>query len=396
MKILEGVKVVEFATHVVVPAATRVMAEWGAEVIKIERPKGDRWRNYRYGCPGDLTFSVLSSGKKMTSLNMKTPEGKEALYRMLEDADVFCTNVRPAAVKRLGLDYDAIHARFPGVVYCDFNGYGHEGPWSNWPGYDSVSFWSGSGILGDLCYEGEVPATSPTAVGDMATSSAVLSGILGALYHKKCTGEGTYVTSSLYASGIWCNFAAVVATQDGYDVNKYPRRRDGHKNALAGVFQCGDGRWLLCGGNDTNYDRCMEALGLAHMMETEEYATFKDMTQRGHEFRAWLKEYFKTKPAHEWAKLLNEKSVGSQVMATANEITKSEQAWANDYLNWVEFPDGGRAVLPKPPVHFPRMEPVATKAAGKLGADTSTVLKEHGFTDEEIQNMFKNGVAFGE
>ena len=111
MRLLEGVKVVEFASHVVVPAATRVMAEWGAEVIKIERPEGDRWRNYSYGCPGEFTYTVLSSGKRMTSLNMKAPEGREALYRMLKDADVFCTNVRPAAVKRLGLDYDTIHAR---------------------------------------------------------------------------------------------------------------------------------------------------------------------------------------------------------------------------------------------------------------------------------------------
>jgi len=119
------------------------------------------------------------------------------------------------------------------------------------------------------------------------------------------------------------------------------------------------------------------------------------MVKRGDEFRAWLQEYFKTKPAHEWAKMLNGQSVGAQVMATANDISKSEQAWANDYLNWVEFPDGKRAVLPKPPVHFPRSEPVATKPAGALGADTSSVLKEHGFTDEEIENMFQNGVAFG-
>ena len=395
MRLLEGVKVVEFASHVVVPAATRVMAEWGAEVIKIERPEGDRWRNYSYGCPGEFTYTVLSSGKRMTSLNMKAPEGREALYRMLKDADVFCTNVRPAAVKRLGLDYDTIHAHFPGIVYCDFNGYGHEGEWSNWPGYDSMGFWSASGILGDLRDADEAPMPSPTAVGDMATSSAVLSGILGALYHKKCTGEGTYVTTSLYASGIWCNFAAVVAAQDGYDVKKFPRRRYGYRNALTGVFECGDGRWLFAGGNDTNYERCMEALGLASMLETPEYATFKNMVERGHEFRAWLQDYFKTKPAYEWAKMLNEKSVSSQVMATANDITKSEQAWANDYLNWVEFPDGKRAVLPKPPVHFPRLEKVDTKPGGALGADTSAVLKEHGFTEEEIENMFRNGVAFG-
>ena len=312
---------------------------------------------------------------------------------MLADADVFCTNVRPAAVKRLGLDYDTLHARFPGVVYCDFNGYGHEGPWSNWPGYDSVSFWSGSGILGDLRDADEAPMSSPTAVGDMATSSAVLSGILGALYHKKCTGEGTYVTSSLYASGIWCNFAAVVATQDGYDVNKFPRRRYGHKNAIAGVFQCGDGRWLLCGGNDTNYERCMEALGLAHMMETEEYATFKDMIQRGYEFRAWLQEYFKTKPAHEWAKMLNEKSVGAQVMATANEITKSEQAWANDYLEEFTFRNGESCAMPRTPIRMGSIPFIPTPQAPLPGEHTDNILRAYGYNEEEILALKDRGTV---
>ena len=208
MKLLEGIKVIEFATFVVVPAATRVLADWGAEVIKIEAASGDEWRKQSaaYGLPCDDTcnpiFAATNSGKQFVSLNLKTPEGKEVLFRLLEDADVFVTNIRWDSIVRLGLDYETLHKLFPELVYMHFSGFGYEGPYKDRPGFDSAAFWASTGALYEISEKGSHPMYPPGAFGDTATSNCVVSGITAALLHRQRTGEGLQVTTSLYANGI--------------------------------------------------------------------------------------------------------------------------------------------------------------------------------------------------
>ncbi len=399
MKPLEGVKVIEFATSIAVPGAIRIMADMGADVIKVERSWGDPWRHYQYGAPHETFHTVMNSGKRIVSINPKIPEGKEAMMRLLKDADVFCTSVRPQSIKRLGLDYETLHEQFPRLVYCDFNAFGIEGPEADLPGYDSTAFWAASGLLRDLAFDDERPFMPPLGVGDMATAGSVYGGILTALYMRDKTGIGQHVTTSLYACGIWCNHAAVVACQDGekFSPHKFPRKKAG-RHPLVDIHLCGDGRYILLSVSTYrgDYPEFMKVMGLGDLLENEKFKDYASSSKNKEELRTIVEERFLSDTAENWSKKLSAVDVVNHVMNTANDISKSEQAWANGYLTKVSFPSGVEAVLPKPPFHFPDLEEPVTTPSHGLGEDTSAVLRELGFTEEEIAKMFESGAAFGE
>ena len=177
---LEGIRVVELATVVAAPTAGRMLCAYGAEVIKVETAIGDEMR--RAGefemviCEDDKNplFTIQNSGKTLTSINLKNPDGKEAFLRLLDTADVFLTNVRAASLGRLGLDYETLHERFPQLIYAHFSGFGPKGPAANNPGFDSTAFWLRTGPLADWQAPGSFPFTPTYAFGDMATSSVLL------------------------------------------------------------------------------------------------------------------------------------------------------------------------------------------------------------------------------
>lgn len=402
MKPLDGVKVVEFATHVVVPVAARILSDWGAQVIKVEALTGDKWRleGLNQNLPADeganLLYAIPNSGKKMVALNLKQPEGREALLRLLEDADVFCTNVRWAAIQRLGLDYESLHKRFPRLVYMHFTGFGYEGPEAARPGFDLAGFWAMSGAMADAPELGARPMMTPSAFGDMITSGSALSGILAALYHQAKTGDGMRLTTSLYANGIWCNFAQIIATQKGWEGIKLPRRAEDTPNPLGGVYQCGDGRWLLLAADyGFQFESCMRVLGLSEFVKDPRFMTYGEMKKNHLALFRAMEERFLTKSADEWSELLCQADIVYQKLVHSSEVSESEQAWANGYLTRVKFPNGMEAIEPNSPVQFFGCDIPETRAAGYIGADTSAMLREYGYSQAEIDRLKEKGVAGG-
>jgi len=401
MRPLEGIKVVELATHVVVPVAARVMADWGAEVIKIESPKGDGWRysGAGMGLPADenanVLYAVYNSGKEMVSLNLKTEEGREAILRILEDADVFCTNVRYAAIQRLGLDYETLHERFPRMIYMHFSGFGYEGPEAARPAFDTIAFFSMTGTLGDWPNRGDRPMISPPAFGDMATSNSVLSGIMAALFHRERTGEGMRLTSSLYANGIWCNNAHIIACQEGFHGMKFPRESTDNPCPLSALYQCKDERWILLAGAYSDYDKMMAAFGLNDLVGDQRFNTSDAMRKNRLELYQILGDHLRTQDCCVWEDAMRSIDIPYQKLMTASEVSKSEQAWANGYFTRTKFPSGLEAIEPNSPVKFFGIDLPETQAAGYIGDDTSTVLRRYGYSDEEIRELMDKKIAFG-
>ena len=187
-------------------------------------------------------YTVHNSGKKLIALNIKTPVGKQIFLELLADADVFVSNVREQSLRKLGLDYEALHETFPRLIYAHFSGFGPKGPEANTPGFDSTAFWLRNGAMADWQEQGAYPFRPTYAFGDMATSSVLLSGILMALLARNNTGRGCKVETSLMASGIWCNAVGVVSTQfANRRLNPDPLRP---RNPFAACYQCADGRWI--------------------------------------------------------------------------------------------------------------------------------------------------------
>jgi len=402
-KPLEGFKVVELATYVAVPSAARVMADWGAEVIKIETPTGDGWRNtgrttrlpIRVDC--NPIFTRDNSGKKLISLDLKTPEGKEILHRLLADADVFMSSVRYGGLTRLGLDYDTLHEKYPRLVYAHFNGYGYEGPDGGNPGFDHSAFWGRSGAFHEVRDPEGRPTIAPGGFGDSASANALVGGIIAALFNRTRTGEGMRIASSLYANSTWCNYHRIIAAQDRPDGSKpfygpFPVRN--RKNPFGHPYKCKDDTWfLMLGGNNAKFARTMTAMGLEEYAEDERFNTIPAMEENADLLYDIMEAKFLEKTAREWAEVFRPLDISSQVIAGSCDVSKDEQAWANDYIAMMDCPDGTQWVMPNSPVTFHGIEKTHTKHVGARGSDNEEVLKKYGYSEEQIKELYAKGAV---
>ena len=210
-KPLEGVKVVELSFMMAGPSCCRYLADWGAEVIKVEKKTGDTFRFYppTMGMPAtqdcNPLYDDLNAGKRCISLDITKPDGMAAFHKLLAQADVFVTNNRQKALDKNGLDYDTLKEKYPGLIMAQVTSYGRKGPRRNDPGQDTISFWVSSGFNADMMVETDnsYPVFGSNGAGDFITGLGLAYAVVCALYKKKETGLGDYVENSLYGMGLW-------------------------------------------------------------------------------------------------------------------------------------------------------------------------------------------------
>lgn len=393
---LEGIKVVELATVVAAPTAGRMLSAYGAEVIKVESLTGDDYRvagNFECVVCEDYKnplFTIQNSGKKLVSIDLKQPDGKKAMLRLLDGADVFLTNVRTGGLQRLGLDYESLHERFPRLVYAHFSGFGPKGPVASNPGFDSTAFWLRSGPMADWQVPGSFPFNPTYAFGDMATSSVLFSGILMALLGRERTGHGTRVDTSLFASGIWCNAVAVVSHQPQFG-GKRPLDPLRPADPFSQFYMCSDGKWI--GIFDNEYQRDLpkfaKLFGMPDIAENPDYASLSTLAESDAivEFVQRLNELFLTRSSGEWREYLSSNNVSCEVMHCIRDVSTDEQALANGYVKELKFKDGLSVMMPRPPVHFSDYEQRDYVPTGRIGEDTDRVFMAMGYTEEEISQL---------
>jgi len=401
-KPLDGVRVVELASVVAAPAASRMMADYGAEVIKIETPQGDILRPtgkahlFPTEDNNNPMFELFNSGKKLVSLDLKTEEGRELMLAMLEDADVFISNVRMQSLEKLGLGYESLHKRLPKLVYAHFSGYGLKGPDANNPGFDLTAFWMRSGALVDTVPPDSFPIRPAFAFGDLASSSAFLSGIMMALYAVSCGGEGTMVNTSLYNAGLWCNSLYIMNSQPQYG-RRFPVSRSDPWDPFADYYLCADGEWI--GIMEKVYDvdrpKVSAAFGFPELMTEPELQSITEMRAAGkiEYYSRRMQELISQKSSDEWIELLRSYDIPCERIRHFKDIPSDEQAWANGYLERVAYPDGVDTVIPVPPLCFSEYGRKPFERKGGVGQDTDEVLKNLGKTDAEIAELKKRKIV---
>ena len=398
---LTGVKVLELATMVAAPSCARILSDMGAEVIKIEHPKGDGWRKTGVSyIPGRFcekenpVFDIYNSGKKHIALNLKTEKGMEAFHKLLSETDVFVTNTRPAALKRLGIYYDDLKEKYPALIYAIILGYGEKGPDKDMPAFDTTAFWSRSGFLRDLSPAGEnySPVNPPSSVGDTACGYLLLAQICAALYSRNATGKGDFVRSGLYHNAVFMMGTMQIITQRPFG-KTYPRTR-AECGAPNGAFECADGEWIFIAMSG---DKILEMIGQPNLREDPRFATPAEQYKNREAWYNVFREAFLTKTTAEWKKLGMELDIPMTIMGHFADISEDEQAWANDYLEHVTFASGNVNVMPRTPLEMDSVGLVDTKCAPGVGANTAEVLAAVGYTQEEIQQMSQEGaVTLGE
>ncbi len=276
---LEGYRVVELGIWVAGPAASGILADWGADVIKIESPDGDPMRrvfNLITGNqqPESPPFDLDNRGKRSVALDLATEEGLATALRLIDTADVFLTNLRPDAVERLGLGPDALLARHPRLVYASVTGYGLEGPDAGRAGYDVGGFWARTGVAATLAPPGEPPPAIRGGFGDHVTGITTLAGILGALLERGRTGKGQLVETSLLRTGVYClGWDLGIQSRFGKLIPAVPRTEE--MNPMVNSYRAGDGHWfwLLGVESDRHFPKLCAALDRLDLLEDERFAT---------------------------------------------------------------------------------------------------------------------------
>ena len=383
---LKGYRVVELTEYVAAPMCGRMLADYGAEVIKIERPTGDPYRHQ-----GDSTecgakedenplFDVLNAGKKSVVLNLKDPADMENFHKLLADADIFLTSTRLASLKKMGLDPDTLLKKYPRLVFGLITGFGIDGPEKDDPGYDSVAFWGRSGFMLSVPYEdADYPFPPPSGVGDSVTGITLLTGLLSALLKRERTGKGDFVTASLLGSAIWVNNNMLLMTQPKYG-EKYPISRS-ESNPVACGYKCSDGRWFQIGVMD--YERYIPAilneLGIPEYLEDPRFKSILTMKENREEILKIFEQRFILKSSREWLEIMKGHDIVCSILPYFGEVASDKQAWANGNIEEYYFRNGNSCSMPCSPVRFGSTGIIRTALGPKLGEHTNKVLE--GFTN---------------
>lgn len=399
---LEGIRVVELGTHVAVPTISRMMADWGAEVIKVENIKGDEWRvnGKAYKLPivdeENTLFTIQNSNKQFISLDAKSEEGHAILMELIGSADVFMSNVRLKSLIKLGCDYDSLKEKFPRLIFAHLNGYGYKGAGAALPGYDMAALWARTGILADWGNPGDFPIKPPAGFGDAAVSSLLLNGILAALLARAKTGEGCRVTTSLYAAGLWLNHTGVTSTQKEYG-NIYPKSRYCPMNPFSHLYECRDHEWLVLTVVDyrKNYAKVMRVLGLEQYAEDERYNTIDEVQKRIREFMTMINEAFMQHDRAEWVEKFAQADIVCCELKHMREATEDPQALENGYFEEVTFPNGHQVLMPTIGVEFSAYDVKRYTPSGVIGRDTEQVLQQKGYSEQQIEELREKGVIRG-
>lgn len=387
------------ATYVAGPVAARLLADLGAEVIKVERPAGDDWRvtgvGYipeRFSDDENPVFDIYNAGKKHIALNLKSEEGMEALHRLLAQADVLITNTRPQALKRLGLRYEDLKEKYPSLIYGILLGYGENGPEAEKPAFDTSAFWAKSGFLRDLALTGEnyMPVQPPPSMGDTVTGYLLMGQICAALYRKKETGLGDYVKASLYHNGIFTMGTMAIVTQPPFGI-PYPTDRAGH-GAASGSYLCADGEWVFMSGySHTRLPAFYRMLEREDLAADPRFCDAEKRWQNRYVYYEEIRNVFLTQPSSYWLSLAKELDLPMIRMGHFSDIAKDEQARANGYVEDVTFRSGNVDVMPRSPIEMDSVGELTTVPAPGIGADSAEILNKLGYTDAQLKNMQASG-----
>ena len=397
---LQGIKVIELSTFIAVPACARFFADQGADVIKIEAAGGDavRWNGTSEGRPDDpyenTTFDLENANKRGIVLNLKAPEGKEILFRLLSDTDVFLTNWRPQALERMGLDYEALHERFPKLVYGTLTGYGDRGPDKDLPGYDFTAFWARGGILDSLRQKDEWPINLIPGMGDHQAGMFLAAGVMAALLKAQRTGIGERVCSNLMHSAIWTQGIMVQAAQYTDLGQKYPISYHTADNPFNCAYKTSDGRFMQISMPpfDMFYPKFMPLIGRADLVGNPRYTMDNISKNKLHsEFIDILSEAFEKKSAAEWDAILTENDIPHSVAQSWEEVLADPQARANDVFYDMEYSNGATRSLVRQPV-FVGSDLPDYRLAPLLGEHSEEVLRDLGFTEEELSELHSKGI----
>jgi crotonobetainyl-CoA:carnitine CoA-transferase CaiB-like acyl-CoA transferase len=400
---MDGIKVVEVASWTYVPVAGAVLAEWGADVIKIEHPEsGDPQRGLAASGlvptgPGGVAhmMELPNRGKRSVGLDLGTAEGRTILLELSATADVFLTNFRPQARRKLAIDVEDIRAVNPSIIYVRGSGQGQRGPDAEMGGYDGCTFW-GRGGPSDIISDPDdgYPIAQPgPAFGDVLGGLTIAGGISAALFHRERTGEAVVVDNSLLATSMWATGASSLAA-GLFGVDRLPRRdRTETPNPIVGTYRTADGRFvsLVMLESDRYFGDLVTLLGRPELATDPRFSDAAARAANSAACVGALDEAFAQKNLADWKPILAKAKGVWAVVQTPSELLVDPQALANGYIRDVEAKSGTVFRMVPSPLQFDERPPDLTRAPDH-GEHTDEVVGELGYDQEALLELKIKGV----
>jgi crotonobetainyl-CoA:carnitine CoA-transferase CaiB-like acyl-CoA transferase len=400
--IMQGVRILEVAEQTFVPAASALLADWGADVIKIEHvERGDAMRGLASSgiavVPGNVHVLLESSnrGKRSLGLDLTSPEGIDVLYKLAATSDVFLTNKLAGVRKKLKIDVDDIRAHNPKIIYTRGSGQGEKGPDADKGSYDSLAFWARSSVAASIMKPeyGHVPVPPGPGFGDSIGAMTIAGGILGALFHRERTGEPTVVDISLLASGMWAQ-SLTIALSLALDMPWGPPPEGAFGNPLTGNYQTKDGSWiaLTCLQAGKYWPSACEVIGRPELATDPRFADHQSLIANTAEASIILKEIFAAHTLAEWRERLESFTGQWAVVQNTLEAANDPQSVANGYIQDCESADGHAFKMVSAPVQYDG-EPAPVRRAPEFNEHGDQILADIGIDLDTVMDLKVKGVV---
>jgi formyl-CoA transferase len=397
--LLEGLHVVDLASFIAGPAAATVLGDFGADVVKVEPPHtGDSYRALSRVPPNphvegvNYAWQLDNRNKRSIELNLKSPDARSVLERLVRWADVLVTNFPPHTRAKLGLEYDALAPLNPRLIYADVTGFGEQGPDAHLPGFDATAFWARTGLMDVTRQRDAPPAMNAFGSGDHPTAITLFAGIMTALYRREKTGQGARVTASLIAEGAWAASMWLQAVLLGA---KPPRAldRSDPPNALANAYRTADDRWILLAfaNEDKEVPLFLRAIGHPEAAEDPRFHDTASRLAHAADIVTVLDKTFDTRPLAEWREVLDAAGLTYGVVQTLQEFAHDAQLPANQIIVPIEDGSSEPHLTINSPVHLDQEQKVPPRPAPDLGEHTEAVLAELGFNADDIESLRTGG-----
>jgi formyl-CoA transferase len=383
---LDGLRVIDVTQVMAGPFCAMMLADLGADVIKIEPPAGDSTRTMPGAVGTDSpSFNAVNRGKRSVVLNLKTPEGVAALTRLVRSADILVENYRPGVMKTLGLDYESLSALNPRLIYASISGYGQSGPMKNKGGFDLVA----QGVSGIMSVTGEpggAPVKSGIPLTDLGAALFAVVGILAALEYRHTTGEGQQIDTSLLDAGVGLSVWEATQYFSGRGIPE--RLGSAHRmSAPYQAFRCADGFITIGGANDRSFRRICDVLEHPEWADSPEFKTDGVRIRNRADLAARIEAITITQPRAHWLALFDANSIPCGPINDYAQVFQDPQVLAREMVVDVEHPTLGSIKALGSPIKMSATPPDVRRRAPLLGEHTKEVLSEMGFADAEIDKL---------
>ena len=396
-RLLEGIRVIDAANFIAGPVSTTVMADFGADVIKVEPPTGDIYRVRGAGyvpSPYNYPWIVDNRTKRSVAIDLRTADGQALLHRLVREVDVFVTNAPLDSRARLGVRYEDLAPLNPRLIYASISAYGERGEEASKPGFDSIALWARTGLM-DLVRPSPdaAPARSLPGMGDHPTGMSLFAAIMAGLYQRERTGRGTAVSTSLLANGLWMNAIPVQGVLCGARTEVRPPREES-VNALANLYRCRDGRWfmLTITGDERHWGTFATGIGRPDLLADPRFAETPNRRANARQLTAVLDAHFATQDWAAWSPILEKTGVAFGLVATLDDIPHDAQMRDSGALVPLDDPRAGASLTVSSPLLVEGQDKVPPRLAPEIGEHTVEVLGAAGVDDVEIERLLRAGV----